>query len=474
MSDQPRNVLVIMLDSQRPDVLGCAKDGPAPIADDFARIQTPHVDRIAAEGLFFDRAYAEYPITVPSRTALVSGCYTFTNRPWCPLRPYDFHIAELLREHGFATACWTDTPMGSRANMDRGFDLFDEITVGKCRKQDEEIEVDLMGAAFPDAGGEAEVQYWTNTLRGRHVARRDHGATCPKLLFDKAIQWLEDSPQQPFFAWIDTFDPHEPWCPEPPYDTMYAKPEGGRYIPMPHGPSIEWMSEADLGAVRALYMGDVTRTDAEVGRVMATLADRGIADDTLVVIISDHGEPFGEHDTIRKFGVPIYDELARMVFILNGPGVPQGERSSALVQNVDLAPTLLEMLGLEAPRAGRRVYRRFRTPRGDRDGRDEAYRSPRREAERAFPHVQGSTGADEPPRRATRACRATPPRAVGFLQPMGAGVVLAGSPRGRALDDTAEAHGTATAGGMRLSRPTTAKDLTATDAGWNSDYAQVG
>ncbi|MFQ5810859.1 MAG: sulfatase, partial [Armatimonadota bacterium] len=94
---------------------------------------------------------------------------------------------------------------------------------------------------------------------------------------------------------------------------------------------------------------DVSRTDAEVGRLMQALDDQELTDDTLVVIISDHGEPFGEHGTIRKFGVPVYDELARMVFLMKGPGVPEGERSSALVQNVDLAPTLLDMLGLPAP-----------------------------------------------------------------------------------------------------------------------------
>ncbi len=240
--------------------------------------------------------------------------------------------------------------MNAGANLDRGFEIFEAITVGKCRRQSEEIAVDLMDAAFPESGAEAEIQFWTNTLRGRHIARRDFGVTCPKLLFGRAIEWLENEPRQPFFAWIDTFEPHEPWCPESPYDTMYPRPEGGRYVPMPHGPAIDWMSDADLGAVRALYMGDVTRTDVEVGRVMQTLEDKGLADDTLVVIISDHGEPFGEHGTIRKFGVPVYDELARMVFIMRGPGVPEGERCRALIQNVDLAPTLLDLLGIPAPR----------------------------------------------------------------------------------------------------------------------------
>ena len=83
------NILVIMLDSLRPDFLGCGGD---------KIVKTPHIDKIASEGLFFEQAYAEYPITIPSRTALVSGNYTFTNRPCCPLRSYDLHIAEILKK----------------------------------------------------------------------------------------------------------------------------------------------------------------------------------------------------------------------------------------------------------------------------------------------------------------------------------------------------------------------------------------
>ena len=111
------------------------------------------------------------------------------------------------------------------------------------------------------------------------------------------------------------------------------------------------MTEEDREHVLALYMGDVTHTDEMVGRVVKKIKELGLEEETLLVVISDHGEPFGEHGTIRKYGVPVYDELAKIVFIMKKPGViPPGIRSKALVQNIDLLPTILEMVGIPSPK----------------------------------------------------------------------------------------------------------------------------
>jgi len=340
------NFLVIMLDTLRPDYLGCGGS---------SWVKTPHMDALAARGLFFSRAYAEYPVTVPSRTALVSGSYTWTNRPWCPLRSYDLHIAEVLKGAGYETACFSDSPMNAGAGLDRGFDTFVFFPEGKCHGHpDAEVDVDISDAYFPPHA-EAERRFYYNTLVGRELARRKYGMACPELLFDQALAWLRARRGTgPFFLWIDSFEPHEPWAPPQPYYQMYGADRHERYIPMPPGPAIDWMGPGDLEQVRALYAGDVTHTDEMVGRVMETLEALGLMEDTLIAVISDHGSPLGEHGTIRKFGIPLYEELARMAWLMALPGVvPQGRASDALVQNVDLAPTLAELAGLawepEAP-----------------------------------------------------------------------------------------------------------------------------
>ena len=102
------NVVVLMLDTLRPDYLGC---GGHP------EVRTPHMDRIAAEGAFLERAYAEYPITIPKLVALMTGCYTWTNRPWQGLLPTDMSLAEVMREHGYATGAFSDGPFNAVAIM---------------------------------------------------------------------------------------------------------------------------------------------------------------------------------------------------------------------------------------------------------------------------------------------------------------------------------------------------------------------
>lgn len=334
------NILVIMLDTLRPDYLSC---------NGHPYVRTPHLDALAAQGVQFTRAYAEYPVTVPARTALVSGAYTWTNRPWCPLRSYDAHIAELLRGAGYATACFSDTPMNPGAGLDRGFDTFVFIREGKCHAHpDADVEVDISCAYFPP-GSDAEVRFYRNTLVGNELARRRWGKTCPELLFDQAIEWLlgEGIRRQPFFLWIDSFEPHEPWNTPPPYAELYGAQNHHRYIPMPPGPDIAWMGPGDLDHVRRLYAGCVTHADDMVGRVVDAVDTAGLSQSTLIAVISDHGSPMGEHGTIRKFGIPLYEELVRMVWIMCWPGhLPCGERRDSLVQNVDFAPTIAELAGV--------------------------------------------------------------------------------------------------------------------------------
>jgi len=336
------NLVVMMLDSLRPDHVGCYGN---------AEVRTPHIDAVGARGGVFETAYAEYPITVPSRTALVSGDFTWTNRPWCPLRSYDLHIAEILKASGYATAAFSDTPFSAGAGMDRGFDTFRFFQEGKCHMPVVEgRSFDDSQAFFPPHTTERERAFYVKTMINRHYAMERHGKACPELLFDAALDWLDDHHAEPFFLWIDTFEPHEPWCPEEPYRSLYQPGYTGRYIPFPVGPSSDWMTDEEIEHVLALYKGDITHTDEMVGRVVARLAALGRTEDTVVAILSDHGEPFGEHGTVRKYGVPVYDELARMVWVMSAPGhIEPGTRSPALVENTDFLPTVLDLLGVEMP-----------------------------------------------------------------------------------------------------------------------------
>lgn len=339
-----RYIVVVMLDSLRPDFIKALSD---------KKISTPNIDKLILEGVTFTNAYAEYPITMPSRTAFLSGCYTFTNRPWCPMRSYDIHIAEHLQAAGYTTAAISDSAPFQKESCGKGFQEFEFLPVGKCHPPVESHYVPKTVDAYFPPNKRQEVFFLTNTLANRKYAYDKYGKACPDLLFDRAVDWLENKGKQKekFFLWIDSFEPHEPWCPETPYDKMYQPDYQGRYIPMPVGPESTWMSEEELQHVRDLYKGDITNTDRQVGKIVKCLTELGIIDDTLLIILSDHGEPFGEHGTIRKFLVPVYDELAKIVWIMHCPSrLPMGKRINALVDNTDFAPTLFDLLGLPYPK----------------------------------------------------------------------------------------------------------------------------
>ncbi len=346
------NVLVVMLDTLRPDFLG---------AGGSAVCRTPALDRLASQGAFFENAYSEYPVTIPTRTALVSGVYTFTNRPWMPLRPYDLHIAEVFREHGYRTAAFTDSPFREMFNMHRGFDEFIQFP-GKLQPPPRHFDepVDEMGAAFPPES-ELEQALWRNCAAGfLTYFPRKLGRTGIELMVDEAIAWLEKNGRggSSFFLWLDSFQPHEPWVPPKPYRDMYQGDYQGRFIPMPVGPSVDWMTPEELEHTKRLHMGEVTHTDAHVGRLFSRLDELGLSEETFVFVVSDHGMPFGEHGTIRKFGVPVYDELAKTVWIMRKPGlIEEGMRVKSLVQTTDFLPTMLELCGMEA--AAQRVWVSF-------------------------------------------------------------------------------------------------------------------
>ncbi len=334
------NVLVVMLDSLRQDFLGC---GGHPY------VKTPNIDQFAAESAMFSNTIAEYPITVPSRTALVAGHYTFTNRPWAPLRDDEVTLAQRLQEKGYKTCAFSDTPFSTGHKMDRGFDEFYWVPGGKCHEPiNPNRQVSLDGYYLAPDMGPLDPVYFRQTLMNREELLDTEGVYFPARLTNEAVKWLENNApsRQPFLLWVDYFYPHEPWDPPKPYSEMYESGFAGRHAPMP-GKHAGFLSPAEVEHVRAMYAGCATECDQEFGRLRAAMERLGVWDETVVVLLSDHGEPLGEHGQMRKFDVPVYDELAKMIFMIRDPRNPSGKRIDALVQNTDLLSPLLPMLGIE-------------------------------------------------------------------------------------------------------------------------------
>jgi arylsulfatase A-like enzyme/Flp pilus assembly protein TadD len=250
--------------------------------------ETPTLDRLAAEGTRFARAVASSPLTLPSHAALLTGRHPHEigvrHNGMYTLAPALETLPERLRDAGWATGAF----VGAYVLAAR---------FGLDQGFDRYDDATTTGLAAP--GGYAE--------RGADAVS------------DAALAWLESAPR-PFFLWTHYYDPHASYRPPPPWAERFAARP---------------------------YDGEVAWVDAQLARVIAALRSRGELERTLVVVTSDHGESLGEHGELTH-GYLLYDAVLRVPLILRGPGVPAGRVVDPLVRSVDVAPTVLSLLGRAA------------------------------------------------------------------------------------------------------------------------------
>lgn len=351
------NIVVFMLDSLRPDHLGC---NGCEIA------LTPNIDKLAKEGINFTNAYSEFPITIPTRSALLGGFYTHTCRTWKPMTDFDLHIPEVFKKKGFKTALFGDSPMTHEVfNCHKGFEYFEHSPYGKIQFMvqganeyakkiniddyfwsEEQLEADRKKG---DLTLKVEQGLFLGSYANELYLQDKLGIRRAAYVSDLALDWLDSIAVNgdPFFLWVDHFEPHEPWLAGDgflePFKHLMDQSAG--HCPMPPSKS-SWLPKIVLKNLLAHVHGTNFETDIEVGRVVKKIEELGLTDDTIFIVISDHGEPYGEHGTIRKYGIPIYDELAKIPFIVKGPGLEKGRVMNTLLTTPDIAGFFLEAAGL--------------------------------------------------------------------------------------------------------------------------------
>jgi arylsulfatase A-like enzyme len=321
------NILVIVVDTLRADHLS---------SYGYDRATSPNLERIAQQGVLFEHAFSTSSWTQPSHASLLTGRYTYEHD--AELRPLDDRyptIAEALQDRGYRTGAFSANVLffTRRQGFGRGFVHF----------EDNFHSIADMAA---------------NTLYGFvaefFVLRRAigfEGVIARKLASDinhSALRWIDCEPGKPFFVFVNYFDVHDPYVPPQPYRSRFSDLEnpGGLvngYLERYH-PSLtpdQMQSEIDA------YDGATAYVDDQIGQLLAELEERGLADNTLVIITSDHGESFGEHGLVQHSNA-LYLEEIRVPLILWWPGhVPEGERVATPVTNAALAATLLDIIGDE-------------------------------------------------------------------------------------------------------------------------------
>jgi arylsulfatase A-like enzyme len=297
------NVLLITLDTTRADHLGCYG------APDHV---SPRIDGAAAAGVLFENAYAVAAVTPVSHASILTGEYPYThglrvmhglsgNR----LPESAVTLAEILKDAGYQTAAFVSAfPAGSRFGLQQGFDTFDEAFLQQPVDQ------------IVDSAG---------TVNTANNQRRADATT------DLALKWLS-SVKGNFFVWLHYFDPHDVQL-IPPLEFL-------NQLPPPSGTPAEQL--------RYVYDTEIRYMDQQIGRVLDGLEAAGRLQDTVVVIVADHGQGLGDHHWWTH-GI-LYQEQIRVPLIVRAPGVPPGRRVQHLVRTIDIAPTILELVGLDARR----------------------------------------------------------------------------------------------------------------------------
>jgi arylsulfatase A-like enzyme/Flp pilus assembly protein TadD len=255
------------------------------------RARTPNLDSLAAGGVRFEDVYCQVPLTTPSHCSIMTGTYPLYhqvhNNGSYALSAELTTLAEVLKGRGFRTAAFVGSfTVDSRFGLDQGFNVYDDKLTG--------------GEAFKPLNAERKAEKVYAAFRS----------------------WLDRGEEGPFFCWVHFFDPHIPYDPPSPYSIDFAD---------------------------SPYDGEIAYMDHYIGQVTAALREKNLLQKTLVVLAGDHGEAFGEK-VETGHGVFLYDGTLRVPMIFSAEGrLPRGLVVKPRVRLIDIAPTILDMIGIPPP-----------------------------------------------------------------------------------------------------------------------------
>ncbi len=339
------NVLLVSIDTLRADRLSAAG---------YARATSPHIDRLAADGLRFTQAITTAPWTTPAHMSLFTGLYPSTHRVTTrpqvtPVRRLSASVptlAELLRAHGYATQAWTGGgTLGAGYGFDQGFEVYEEgaLKLTPAARADVLARLGELSVApffFFVHTFEVHAPY----TRTRYVEARLSAAARADWQARFDLEWRQRPGRRALAPDAPLEGPAGALSPAALARRQALLREGIEGLLRRHG---LWNARS----ASDLYDGGVHAADDFVGELVAALRRLGLHERTLVIVTSDHGEEFGEHDPARFWDAhcqPLYDELLRVPLIVRLPGGPRGV-SERQVGLVDVAPTVLDALGLPVP-----------------------------------------------------------------------------------------------------------------------------
>lgn len=287
--EQPLNIVILTLDTTRADHLGCYGHEVA---------HTPRLDQFAADdAVLYENAIVPVPITLPSHTSIMTG----THPVFHGVHDNDGYyvddelttLAEILTDQGWTTgAVVAAFPLDSQFKLDQGFTTYNDDFTQDWTQSEMEARTDLSFGFIQRTADQVN---------------------------KAAFRWIQEKKEEPFFLWMHYFDPHQSYSPPKPYDSLLAN----------------------------RYDGEIAFVDENFGELIDFLNAQELLENTIIIVVGDHGESLEEHGE-PTHATLIYDATMRVPLLISVPGDPfaKGQRVSQQVSTVDLAPTILDLLGI--------------------------------------------------------------------------------------------------------------------------------
>ena len=313
---KPPRVILITVDTLRADELGFL-GGKA--------VATPAFDALAADSVIFERAYSTSGWTLPALSSLHLGVSPWVHGAWAQSdRPSDTprSLAERFAEAGYRT-------------VKIGYNLFlTEAMTGPALSQGFQTTADYPAFVRPRT---AAFEF----LDARSLVNLEEEADTDDL-FDWANEWVGANGDDPFFLWLHVFDPHQPYLPPAEFAPGGVKPA---WNDPATNPEARPKSTEEAESMHGLYRAEIAYVDDRLGRFIGRLKELGLYEDSLIALVSDHGEEFFEHAGFGH-GHTLYDELLHVPLALKLPQAAQKKRIAERVSTLSLAPTLLGLVNV--------------------------------------------------------------------------------------------------------------------------------
>ncbi|MDG9724371.1 sulfatase [Streptomyces sp. DH41] len=309
----------------------------------------PNFARLAERSATFDNCYAGSMPCMPARREIHTGRHNFLHRSWGPLEPFDDSMPELLKRKGVHTHLASDHP---HYWEDGGATYHNRYSTWEFfRGQEGDAwkghvgEPPMPVADLKQVRLEVYRQDWVNR---QYMPTEDRH--CQTLTFDAGLEFMRtNGAEDRWFLQIETFDPHEPFFSHQHYKDLYPHDYDGPHFDWP---DYRQVTETDdqVRHARLEYAALLSMCDRSLGRVMDLMDEQDMWQDTMLIVCTDHGLLLGEKSWWGKSVQPWYNELVHLpLFVWDPRTGTAGERRDALVQTVDLAPTLLEFFGVDRP-----------------------------------------------------------------------------------------------------------------------------